>query len=117
MTLFQNLFRRKAAAKVDALIFKLKDPDPEVRVASVQKMIGLGGPAVGPLIDYLGDQDKWARLMAAAALGKMKDVRAIGPLESVIDDPDEGVRFMARTALNELRQKGAESGTPADPSK
>lgn len=106
MAFFQNLLRKRAAAKVEGLIFKLKDPDPGVRLACVQEMISLGKPAVEPLIDYLRHQDKWARLMAAAALGKMKDARAIGPLERVLDDPDEGVGFMARTALDELRHKG-----------
>jgi HEAT repeat protein len=98
------LFSRNVNAKIDDLIFKLKDSDPSVRESSVRKMIALGKPAVEPLIQYLQHPDKWARLMAAAALGKMKEPRAIKPLEQALDDPDEGVRYMAQTALNELRR-------------
>jgi HEAT repeat protein len=105
MSFFQRLFGGTAAARVDRLIFKLKDPDPVVRTESVRKMIDLGMPAVGILIAYLEHDDKWARLMAAAALGKMDDLGAVGPLERHLQDPDEGVRLMARTALEELRRK------------
>lgn len=91
-------------AKVDALIFKLKDPDPAVRESSVRKMIAIGKPAVEPLIQYLQHTDKWTRLMATAALGKMKDSRAIEPLSQTLNDSDEGVRYMAQIALNELRR-------------
>lgn len=89
-------------AKVDALIFKLKDPDPTVRESSVREMIALGEPAIEPLIQYLQHPDKWARLMAAAALGKMGDSRAIESLSRTRDDPDGGVRYMSQTALKEL---------------
>jgi len=88
--------------KVDALIFKLKDPDPVVRESSVWEMIALGKPAVKPLIQYLQHPDNWARLMAAVALGKMGDSRAVKPLSHALDDPDEGVRYTVWTALNEL---------------
>jgi len=43
--------------KVDALIFKLKDPGPVVRESSVWEMIALGKPAVKPLIQYLQHPD------------------------------------------------------------
>jgi len=71
-------------AKVDALIFKLKDPNPVVSEPSVRKMIALGKPAVELLIQYLENPDLWARLMAAAALVKMKDSRAIEPLSQAL---------------------------------
>jgi len=95
-------FSRNVKGKVDELIFKLKDADRSVRESSVRKMIAVGKPAVEPLIQYLEHPDKWARLMAAAALGKMRDPRAIRPLEQALGDPDEGVRYMAQTALKEL---------------
>jgi len=92
-------------AKIDDLICKLKDPDPSVRESSTREMIALGKPAVEPLINYLKHTNEWARLMAAAALGKIGDMRAVEPLAQAINDPDEGVRNMAQTALNELQQK------------
>jgi len=104
----KKLIREDINAKVDALIFKLKDPDSSVHESSVREMIALGKPAVGPLIQYLQHPDLWARLMAAAALGKMRDQRAIEPLKHALDDPDEGVRHMVKTALKELLPEGKE---------
>src|ERR1019366_869919 len=96
ISLFSKLFkgREQVNAKIDDLIFRLNDPDPSVRESSTRQMIDLGTPAVEPLIAYLKHQDQWARLMAAAALGKMGDMRALGPLEQALSDSDEGVRFM-----------------------
>lgn len=91
-------------AKINDLIFKLKDSNPSVRESSVREMISLGKPAVELLIQYLKHPDKWARLMAAAALGKMKEPGAIKPLEKALDDPDEGVKVMVQKALDELRR-------------
>ena len=71
-------------AMVDTLIFKLKDSDQSVRESSVRQMISLGEPAVEPLIQYLQHKDKWARLMAVAALGKMGDSRATEPLKEAL---------------------------------
>jgi hypothetical protein len=105
MNFLSNLFGKNVNAKVDDLIYRLKDPDSSIRESSTRQMIALGKPAVDPLIIYLKDQDEWARLMAAAALGKIGDIRALGPLEQALKDTDEGVRSMARTALNELQQK------------
>jgi len=104
MNFLNNLFGNKVNAKVDDLILKLKDSDSSVRESSTRQMIELGKPAVGPLIKYLQHPDKWARLMAAAALGKIGDLKAIVPLEKALNDSDEGVGNMVQTALNELNQ-------------
>jgi TolB-like protein len=93
-------------AKVDVLIFKFKDPDRTQHEASVRKMIALGAPAVERLLQYLRHDDEWARVMAAAALGKMNDARAIEPLRRALNDSDQGVRHMAGLALNALSGGG-----------
>jgi len=105
MNFLHKLFGKNVKAKIDDLIFKLKDPDPSIRESSTRQMIALGKPAVEPLIIYLKHQDEWARLMAAAALGKIGDIRAIEPIKQALNDPDEGVRNMAKTALDELQKK------------
>jgi hypothetical protein len=76
-----------------------------MRESYTLQMIALGEPAVKPLINYLKHPDKWARLMAAAALGKIGDTTAVEPLQQALNDSDEGVRNMAQTAFNELNQK------------
>jgi hypothetical protein len=111
MNFLRSLFGGNVNAKVDGLIFQLKDPDPTVRESSTRQMIALGLPAVEPLIKYLGHTSEWARLMAAAALGKIGDMRAVEPLTRAIEDPDEGVRNMAQTALAELQQKKIQADT------
>jgi HEAT repeat protein len=91
--------------QVDSLIFGLRIPDRSLRESSTRRLIALGKPAVAPLIAYLSHDDEWARLMAAAALGKIGDPRAVQPLEKALSDPDEGVRFMAQTALDGIRHQ------------
>jgi len=61
------------------------------------------------LINYLKHPDKWARLMAAATLGKIGDTNAFVPLEQAMNDPDEGVRLMVQIAINEFNQKKIEA--------
>lgn len=95
---------------VDRLIYTLREVPPEGQAAAVQDMISLGQPAVGPLITYLEHPDHWARLMAAAALGKMHDASAILPLGKMLEDQDQGVRYMAGVALSALRKE-----FPAEP--
>lgn len=109
MKLFTNLLGKNINAKVDDLIFKLKDADTSMRESYTRQMIALGKPAVKSLINYLKHPDKWARLMAAAALGKIGDLTAVEPLEQVLNDSDDGVRYMAQTAFNELNQKKIEA--------
>jgi hypothetical protein len=78
------------------------------------------------LISHLSDPDPYARLMAAAALGKLGAAEAVGPLTQALRDPDEGVRYMAGVALRELAaprpsaageayppESAGESGRPA----
>ncbi len=88
--------------KVDSLIFKLKDTDPSVRESSVEKIVNIGESAVLPLIEYLKNENEWARLMAATALGKIGDERAITPLKQLLNDKDEGVRYITRISLDNL---------------
>lgn len=104
-SLWNRRTHKNINAQVNALIFKLKDPNRSQHESSVRQMIALGKPAVEPLIQYLQHEDEWARLMAAAALGKMEDSRALEPLNKALYDPDQGVRHMARLALNELSSK------------
>jgi hypothetical protein len=94
--------RRGVQVAVDARIFGLKQPDAGKRTSALHELVGLGPGAVGPLILYLQDPDPYARLMAAAALGRLQDPAAQEPLRQAVQDPDEGVGYMAGVALKEL---------------
>ena len=59
----------------------------------------IGEPAVEPLIIALLDEDKNVRMLAASALGKIKDPRAIQPLMALMGDEDVVVRRNTNTAL------------------
>jgi len=94
--------RRGVQVAVDARIFGLKQPDAGKRESALYELVGLGPGAVGPLILYLQNPDPYARLMAAAALGRLHDPAAVEPLRQAVQDPDEGVGYMAGVALKEL---------------
>ena len=56
--------------------------------------------AVGPLAEALReDKDSDVRLIAAVALGELRDVRAVEPLIEALKDTDPGVRQNAVEAL------------------
>jgi hypothetical protein len=69
-------------AAVDALVnVSLNDPDPELRVQSLEHLIESGRPGVvGPYIRALKNRDNEIVNRAGAALGQIGDPDAIGPL-------------------------------------
>ncbi len=88
--------------EVEALLFKLNSPDAGLREESLTKMISLGPQAVQPLINHLRHPDRGARLMAATALGKMRDTRAISALGHAAKDQDPEVAAAAKASMKEL---------------
>jgi len=92
----------EVSEQVQTLILGLKQAGSAARLAALQQMISLGKPAVKPLLSYLCQPDPWERLMAAAALGKLGDVRAIPALQQALNDPDSAVRQISQQALKEL---------------
>ncbi len=63
------------------------------------KLVGLGGPSVEPLILGLTKGSSKVRRSAALALGKIKDARALDPLIAVLTDADANVRLSSARAL------------------
>ena len=92
---------------VDALIQKLKGEDRRVGQEAAVALGTAGAPAVEPLIAVLEDKnvDRYARGLAAKALGEIKDPRAVKPLIAVLGE-DWRVSESAGDAL-------ANIGTPA----
>ncbi len=66
------------------------------------KLIGIGEPAVEPLIKTLGDKDAIVRRTAAIILGKIGDRRAVEPLIKALRDKNNDVRLWATRALGEI---------------
>ncbi len=71
------------------------------------KCVGIGAPALEPLIVALQDGDKEVRAAAAKALGDLKDPRAIEPLIAALRDGDKEVRAAAAKALGNLQDPQA----------
>ena len=70
--------------------------------------VKLGNPAaLKPLFRLLTDDNWFVRAEAAAALGKLGDIRAVGWLVQLLADPDGNVRYSATRALYELATEPA----------
>jgi len=65
-------------------------------------VVGLGAPAVPPLIQALGDSDWVVRRAAAEALGKLGDPQAVPALIQALGDSDSDVRAVAAEALGAI---------------
>ena len=65
-------------------------------------LVKFGKPAVEPLIVALKDKNTTVRLVAAWALGEIKDGRAVEPLIAKLKDKDIDVRATAAGALGQI---------------
>jgi HEAT repeat protein len=73
---------------VEPLIRAFRDGNADVRSGVVQWLVKIGKPAVDILLPRLKDKDPELRLLAADALGDIRDGRAIKPLIAALNDPD-----------------------------
>jgi hypothetical protein len=101
--------------QVHALILGLKWPAPTQRLAALQQMIDLGQPAVDVLLAALKQPDPWQRMMAAAALGKLGELRAVPALFETLNDPDPAVRQVSQLALEALTSPAQPTGAVSPP--
>ena len=94
------------APAIEPLITALKDEN--IMYMAAEALGEIGEPAVEPLINALQDEDKNVRMLAASALGKIKDPRAIQPLVALMGDEDVNVRQNTNTALGEIGSPAVE---------
>ncbi len=66
------------------------------------KCVGIGAPAVEPLLVLLGDKDWVVRWAVAKALGQIGDPRAVQSLMFAMGDADANVRQAAAEALGQI---------------
>ena len=74
-----------------------------MRVNSAVGLGKVGQPAVELLIKLLKDEDKEVRMIAALALGEIKDPRALKPLFAALKDENGEVGMTAALALGEIK--------------
>ena len=87
-----------------------RGPEGEATSASVAEaamlaLANIGGPAVDPLIGSLKNDDPGVRMMAAAALGRIRDPRAVEPLIEVLENDEDSL--VQAAAVDALRKKKA----------
>jgi HEAT repeat protein len=78
-----------------------------VLLQSWDQLVGLGAPAVAPLLGCLKDEDYNRRQGAAQALGELGDKRAVDPLIACLQDDNAEVKKSATNALGQLGDKRA----------
>jgi len=91
---------RKTA--VESLGFALRDTKKEIAKAASESLLKIGSPAVETLVIALADPINDVRCQAAAALGKIGDVRAVEPLIEALKDPNADVRAWASYAFTKI---------------
>jgi HEAT repeat protein len=101
----QNLLRG-IRGPLEKLAAGVHDPDPQVRLVTLDVLELLGDNAIpvgGALVDALRDSDKFVRWAAARTLGKITTPllpdRAVPGLARMLEDVDLDVRLMAATTL------------------
>jgi len=80
---------------------------------AIHALSEIGAPAVGPLIEALGDENQDMRAAAAMALGETADARAVKPLMAMWRDPDSDVSAYAADALGHLESVAAQAVSEA----
>jgi HEAT repeat protein len=91
-------FPRHSVARLG--IPALGDPDPDVRVATLEALLAARVDGLGErVIAWLADPEARVRRAAAEALVRQPNASAVAPLSRVLGDPDAAVRAAAARAL------------------
>ncbi|WP_341536987.1 HEAT repeat domain-containing protein [Methanosarcina barkeri] len=90
------------------IVQALKDKNNNVKQYAGEILVGIGKPAVEPLIEALSDDDAYTSSTAAWALGNIGDKRAIKPLIQNLSAENEETKLSCARALVEI-------GEPAVP--
>ncbi len=94
-------------ADIPALIAKLADKNGAARRRARERLVALGGPAVGFLIELLGHHKAHLRWEAAKALGGIGDPRTAADLVLALEEDEDGdVRWLAAEGLIALGWDG-----------
>jgi HEAT repeat protein len=94
------------SATITSLVADLASSDELVRTDARQSLVDIGGPAVFPLIEALGDPRRQVRWEATKALGEIANPAAAPALVKTLRDTEFSVRWLAAEGLIALGSKG-----------
>ncbi len=98
---------RQREADVAALIAELADKQAAVRRRARERLVSLGTPAVGFLVELLGHRKSHVRWEAAKALAGIGDPGTAGDLVRAMEEDEDGdVRWLAAEGLIALGREG-----------
>lgn len=98
------------AEALEPLLWLLRDPDKETRIAAAKALGQVGEiSAVKSLIISLDDESWEVRAQATKVLGALGDKQAVGKLKKALLDENWWVRHNAADALYRLGEKGIEA--------
>ncbi len=100
----EALQRMPASAELAARLISVLGERGETgaRNAAAEALAGLGGAALGPLVDLLAHPDPDQRKFAADILGQLGQRGAEAPLVRALEDPDLNVRVSSAEALGRI---------------
>lgn len=94
--------------KIESLIQNMADDNILVKVDAVKNLVGVGEPAVEPLINATKNTNPDIRENSAYALGKIGDPKAVEPLIELLDDSYSEVQYAASIALANIGEPALE---------
>ncbi|MFQ5996631.1 MAG: HEAT repeat domain-containing protein [Dehalococcoidales bacterium] len=101
---------RQITEALEPLLWLLRDPDKETRIAAAKALGQIGDvAAVKSLINSLDDESWEVKAQAAKALGALGDKQAVVKLKKVLLDDNWWVRHNAADALYQLGEEGIET--------
>jgi HEAT repeat protein len=89
---------------IDSLVAALASPDRVTRQTARETLVGLGHPAVAPVIPLLNDRHDHVRWEAAKTLAEIGDPAAGEALVKTLEDRDSGIRWLAAEGLIKMRR-------------
>lgn len=89
---------------IDSLVVALASPDRATRLTAREMLVGLGRPAVAPLIPLLDDKHDHVRWEATKTLAEIGDPAAASALVKSLEDREAGVRWLAAEGLIKMRR-------------
>ena len=98
--------QRADPAALGRPIGALRNRRGAMRQHARELLVAMGGPAVKPLVELLGDPEQVMRWEAAKALGEIADPRAARGLAMALEDTDFEVRWLTAEGLIALGRRG-----------
>ncbi len=85
--------------EIDTLLRELPYRHGPELLATLNRLVYIGEPAIPSIVKSLKDDHPKARSNAAYVLGEIRDRRTIMPLREVLDDESQEVRYEAAASL------------------